>query len=474
MRDDESKGKTSEGVVVKSSIWYTLGNVITKGINYITIPIFTKLLTTGEFGDYNNFISWVNLVMIISTLSLPASLLRARFDFRDDLYTYVKSILILETLTSVALFFVTALFSEFFVSLFSMPYKYIILIFAYVSVYSALEIYQNIQRYKYKYKTSIAISLSSALMTVVASLVLMACFEDKLEARLVGAYVPIIIVCVLLYSYYFVKGGRLNLSYWNYALKICIPYIPHMLAMTVLNSTDRVMITNLCGSVATAYYSLAYTCSLAVQVLWSSYNTAFGPWLGEKLNDNDYGSIYKTSGKYVLLFAIPVVGIMLVSPELIQILGGPSYSESLYVMPPVMVGCFFQFLYSMYVNIEQFEKKTVGMAVASCIAALLNFGLNTCLIPIFGYIVAAYTTLVGYICLFIIHFFLVKRMGFDKVYNTKIICIIAVVVGLVGIIVNYLYRIKMLRYTVLLIYLIIFTYMFFKNRKKIMTILKNK
>ena len=45
-------------------------------------------------------------------------------------------------------------------------------------------------------------------------------------------------------------------------------------------------------------------------------------------------------------------------------------------MPPVAAGCLLQFVYCMYVNIEQYEKKTVGMAMASVVAAGLNFVLN--------------------------------------------------------------------------------------------------
>ena len=81
-------------------------------------------------------------------------------------------------------------------------------------------------------------------------------------------------------------------------------------------------------------------------------------------------------------------------------------------MTPVAMGCVCQFMYTLYVNIEQYKKKTVGMAIASVTAALINYALNALFIPKYGYIAAAYTTLFGYLVLFIIHMLIVKSLGF--------------------------------------------------------------
>ncbi len=470
----EKNDQHGDKTVLKSTIWYTIGNVIAKGINYFTIPIFTKLLSTGEFGDYNNFLAWLNVVTIVATLSLSTSLVRGRFEYKAVLNTYIKSILVLSTLFSGILFLLVLAFRDFFVSLFSMPFEYIVLMFVYVGLFSAFDVYQNMQRYEYKYKAFLVVSLFSAIASIVFSLFLMYFMEDKLKARLVGAYIPLIAISLLLYLMYFIKGNKIDISHWSYALKICIPYVPHLLAMTILSSMDRIMIKNICGSEAAAYYSLAYTCALAVQVIWMSYNSAFGPWLHEKLNEKDYLPIIKASEKYVLFFTIPVIGILLISPELIRILGGSAYLQSIYVMPPVIAGCFFQFIYSMYVNIEQFEKKTVLMAAASGTAAALNFVLNALFIPLYGYIAAAYTTLVGYICLFILHYFIVRRMNLAKVYNTRFILLLSVIVVLASIAVNWLYPMQLVRYGVLLLYIVIIGIYAYKNRQLIIDLIKRR
>ena len=72
-------------------------------------------------------------------------------------------------------------------------------------------------------------------------------------------------------------------------------------------------------------------------------------------------------------------------------------------------------------NIEQYKKKTVGMAIASISAAGLNYLLNMIFIPKFGYIAAAYTTLASFLWLMLIHMFLVYRIGYANDYDQRII-----------------------------------------------------
>ena len=44
--------KLKQSKVFKAGIGYTIGNVMVKGINFLAIPIFSRLLTTEEMGVY--------------------------------------------------------------------------------------------------------------------------------------------------------------------------------------------------------------------------------------------------------------------------------------------------------------------------------------------------------------------------------------------------------------------------------------
>ena len=129
-------------------------------------------------------------------------------------------------------------------------------------------------------------------------------------------------------------------------------------------------------------------------------------------------------------------------------------------MPPVAAGCLLQFVYTIYVNVEQYEKKTIGMAMASAIAALVNYILNYVFIPIYGYIAAAYTTYVGYLILLIIHMGYVKKIGKWNVYNNVIFLN------------HFILDLILFRYALIIIYIIIAAIYVLRNKQQIKTLVK--
>ena len=283
---------------------------------------------------------------------------------------------------------------------------------------------------------------------------------------------PTVAIGFIILLFYIRNGKSVNIEAWKYALKICIPYIPHLLSLQVLNSVDRIMITKICGSGDNALYSVGYSCGHMVTLLMTSMNNAFAPWLGDRLIEKDYSQIRKVSKYYMMLFCVLAIGMMLLAPEILMVMGGNSYLEAIYVIPPVAMGCVAQFIYTLFVNVEQFKKKTVGMAFASVAAALLNYILNAIFIPKFGYIAAAYTTLVGYLFLLAIHMILVKRIGYSQTYSysfviTFVFVMIAIMIGI-----NVLYVNPILRYMVMGFLFIITVLVLYINRKLVKSILK--
>ena len=417
--------------VLKATVWYALSNFVLKGIGFITTPIFTRILTKAEYGIYTNLLTWYSVVSIIASLSLTASLVRARFDYEKDLNAFVKSNLLLGSAAVLVCSGIILTNKTFFCDLFVLQEKYLYIICLNILVAPAYDIFLTIERFKYKYKLVAALSISVPVLNILLSLFLIYLWEDNLLARVVGTYFPTFMVSVFLYLYFMRQPGTIEWKYCKYALIISVPYIFHLLSGTILNSSDKSVITKMAGPEENALYSLAVNIGMIVSVVWSSMNNAFSPWLGEQLNTKSYVSIKKYSYGYVLLFTAGVVWLMLLAPEALLILGGKSYYEARFCVPPIMGGYFFLFIYSMYVNVEQYEKKTIPMAITTCIAAVINVITNIIFIGVYGYIAAAYTTLGCYLLLFLFHFLLVKRMGLDMIYDTKYIFAISGIVSIV-------------------------------------------
>lgn len=459
---------------LKSGVWYTAANFLLKSIGIITTPIFTRILTKSEFGIYNNYISWLSILLIFATLNLESTLISARYDYENKFDEYIFSILALSMMSGFIWMVLLNSFSGYFSKLMGLDIRYINAMLIYLIFLPAVNLFQTRERYYFEYKKTVLISVLLTVGTSLLSVILVLLMENSLWGRILGAVIPTILLGICLFGYFVRNGKRVRISYWKYALPICLPYIPHLLSLTVLNSMDRIMITKWCGSEATAMYSLAYTCGSIVTLLLNSLNSAFAPWLGEQLSKKKYNEIRSFSKVYILLFFIMAIGIMLVAPEVLFVFGGQRYMEAKYVMTPVAMGCVCQFLYTLFVNVEQFEKRTFGMAAASVFAALVNFVLNAVFIPRYGYLAAAYTTLVGYICLLGIHMLLVYRMKLSQVYNYSLIGIITFTGCLIMIIITLLYGYGVFRYSIICIYALAAAVYIVKQGKQLISITRRK
>ena len=406
---------TSSGSkALKSGIWYTIANFVTSGIGFLTMPIFTRLMSKGDIGSYSNFTSWLSILRCVITLNLAPSIALAKFDYGERLDDYIASILVLGSLSTAAIYLVAVLFEPFLLSVLGFDQLQFHVVFCFCLTAPALEAMQTRGRMEYRYKLTVSLSLISVLVGTGISLICVLTSEDKLVMRILGQYLPMIALNLGLYVYSMKRARTVSTAYWRYALRISLPLIVHVLSGYLLSFSDRIMINNMCGSESTAYYSVAYSCSMVVSVLWTSFNQAWAPWSYEQMNKGDIDRLKKASRPYLLCFAGIVLCFFLAGPEILMLMGGRAYMPALPVIPPVMTGIVFQFVNTLYINIETYSKKQKYIAFGTTVAATVNIALNYLLIPVYGYVAAAYTTLFGYMVLFLIHYLLVRRLGKDS------------------------------------------------------------
>lgn len=418
--------------VVKSAVWYTASNLLVKALGFITVPIFTRLLTKAEFGAYNNYLSWLAVMTVVVSLSLEATIISAKRDYADDLDRYVFSMMALSVASALAWLLLANLLPGPFGDAMSLDRRYVNALFVYLLFFPVVTLFQTWERFTYRYKVTVAVSVALAVGIAALSVALTLWLPDRLDGAIGGRTLPAVLIGAGLLLWFWRRGTGVRLSYWAYALPIAAPFVPHLLSMTLLGALNRILVTRMCGEEANALYSLANNCGQIITIFVTSLNGAFSPWLGDKLTERAYGEIRRVSRPYVACFAAIAVGVSLLAPEVLLVLGGEGYLEAQYVIPPVALGCVLQFVYTMYVNVEQYERRTVGMAVASASAVVVNWALDLALIPRFGYVAAGWASAAAFAWLLAAHMWLVGRMGMLRVYDNRfnVLCAGAIAAGL--------------------------------------------
>ena len=77
----KNEERVKQNKIVKAGFGYTIGNYFLKGLSFFTIPLFTRLLTTQDYGKYNTFLSYENILFVLLGFAIHSSYKNARYRF---------------------------------------------------------------------------------------------------------------------------------------------------------------------------------------------------------------------------------------------------------------------------------------------------------------------------------------------------------------------------------------------------------
>ena len=395
----------------KASTFYLFGSLFNKGMSFFTVPIFTRLLSTSDYGIVTTYNSWISILAMVVGFALHTGIRIAFVDYKEEMKDFMATTttftLLSGGLLSVAIIFVSRLVS------FELNTTLIILCLLQSIATALVEDYSMylMMQYRYKFRTALMIlpNLISVILSVIAIKFVLT--KDLYIGRIIPTALTVILfgilVCVLVYSK---SRCFLNRDYLKYALSFSLPLILHGIALNILSQTDRTMITWLADSSQTGIYSLIYNFSMIATVITTSLDGIWVPWFYNKLQKKIYDEINVVAKDYINLMTYCMIGVILVGPEVVKLLASSNYWDGIKIIPPVVLSNFIIFAYTLYVNIEHFHKKTKGITFNTVIAALTNIILNSLLIPKYGYVAAAFTTLASYLVSFVLHSYKSKKL----------------------------------------------------------------
>ena len=469
---------------LKASFWYTICNVINKGIALLSTPIFTRVMTKSQYGTFAIFQSWYSIMIIFTSLNIfMSSYQKGLLLYKNDKESFTSTQLGLTTTITFFFIFLYLLNPHFWSSIFELQPILMFAMTLELLFMPALEFWSTKQRFDFKYKKYVAVSILMTIISLGGGVLAVLSTSYKVEARVYTDVLSKVLFSAFFFYLIFKKGKKFYcLQYWKYALSFNLPLIPHYLSNYVLSQSDRIMIGKMIGTDKAAFYSVAYTISMMMILIVNAINGSLVPYLYKKIdefeNDSTYNydtknDVMKVTTSLILIIALLCFIAMLFAPEIIRIFAGSSYYEAIYVIPPVALSVFFIFIYSLFSNIEYYFQETKLIALATFLCAILNLVLNFIFISIFGYMAAGYTTLISYVALSILHYRFYKRiLNYKKIsffYNNKLILYISIILIFLMLIVAVSYKLTMIRY--IMIASVFLTILYF--RKNIIFAIKN-
>lgn len=451
----------------KSAIVYLFATVFTRGLAIITTPIFTRIMTTDQVGMVNLYSSWYSMITVVSTLALTSGGFSiALREFEKERDQYVSSVLSLTSIVAIGLALVYSFSITFWNDVTGLPTHLMLLLLFGLLVAPARDFWLSRQRFEYRYKLSGTLTVFSAIFAsgLAVAAVLYANnigYSDIASVRLFANYFIIYGVAFIIWLSIFWQGRCFYSSkYWRFSLQLSLPLIGYSIASQILSVSDRMMISKMVGNSAVGIYGTLYTVSSLSLMVWMAINSSFEPYLYQNM-ENPKSKIKKLSMSMLGMYSLAAILLVYLAPEIVRILATEEYYKGIYIMPPVAGGVYFIAVSNLYSDILVYLKRTKLIMVSAAIAATLNVILNYIMIEMYGYMAAAYTTLLSYVVMAVLLSIWANRefkkhiTEVDFVYDNKLILAMSIVTLVISLFAISVYDYVIVRYTVAAVFLIL-------------------
>lgn len=448
-------------IPVKTSIIYMICSVLQKGVSFISVPLFTRIVLSDQYGTFTLYQSWESILSIIATLNLWNYLFSngmIKYSNRKDEFT--SSLIGVSSSATLLLLFVFVLMRKEIMAIIGLPIDVMLLMFIELLTRPSYEFWCARQRFEYNIKKSVKTNLVISFLTPIFTYLLLT--VDIVEmpdgVKMVAGKVIIAVTIYLFVEIALIKKCHklYDKEIWQYSLKYNIPLLPHFLSSVILAQLDKIMIGAMCGSSEAAIYSVAYSIAAVMLIVNSAVMDSIIPWMYKKMAKKDYTNFTMIGGIGVFLIALMNLFICISAPEIIKIMAPAEYSMAMYIIPPVAMSNVLIFMFNLYANIEYFFEETKLVTIASCIAAVANVVLNYIFINLYGYIAAGYTTIVCYLIYAVCHQgfmkYVLKKHGIKfNVYKNGIFWMISITALVLGMLSICIYKLVIVRYIIFVV-----------------------
>ena len=401
---------------LKVSVAYVFCSILQRCLTFITMPLFTRLLTTEQYGQFTIFSSWQGILTIFITLNLAyGSFATAMVKYEDDRDGYLSSIQGITVFLAAVFLLVYLPFRGLWNGLFELPTEFVCIMVAEIVAANALHVWTGKKRFEYKYVSVIAVTLFCSVACPTVAFLLVINSAERGYARILGYAMVNIAVGMVLFVWNLGRGKKFfDKKYWRFALGFNIPLLAYYLSQVVFNQSDRIMISHMVGKDKAAIYGVAYNLAMILNFVLNAVNNSYVPWFYEKLKAGKKEENRSISLVIACLMAVLLSGVIWFAPEIILVMAGKQYAEAVYVVPPVAVSLLLLFFSQLFINVEFYYERKKELVWASIGAALVNLVLNFIFIRWFGFVAAAYTTLASYIVFAAANYAAMKRILREK------------------------------------------------------------
>jgi O-antigen/teichoic acid export membrane protein len=461
--------------LTKDTALYGISTVVGRFINFILVPFYTNIFQPAQYGIITNIYACIALVSIIFLFGMDTAYLKfagmAEEDEKPKLFAQAfYPILLVGVVLSVILYFGVDQLA----SLLGIPaeYEYLLVYMVVILFLDALTAvpFTWLRLKKQALRFSM-IKLFNIILTIALNIVLIIVFKLGIAAVLISNLIASIITLLILVPEILTNiRSRIDTGLLKKLLAFGLPYLPSGIASMFMQVIDRPLVEKLAGMKMLGIYQANYRLGIFMMLFVSMFQYAWQPFFLENAKEENAKSLFSSVFTYFAAAGcILLVGLSVSIDDIARIqlhgvsLIGKAYWEGLPIVPVVLLAYLFNGFHVVFSAGLFIKNKSMAFPILMTIGAASNVIANLFLIPIWGIMGAALSTLLSYF-LMAVGFYFVSNAYYPIQYEKGKLIRLAVIMIIVAVVYYYLLSIGKLILPVRLILFTAFVYGLFAFR----------
>lgn len=390
--------------LVRHTIVYGSGYVTMAIASFVLVPVYTRHLSPSSYGLLGLMLVLYGLMSQVYDFGVTNSVARFYFDRGDDpeqalrrvRSTAVISSAVFGAALTAALWLFAGTWSQLLTQ--SASHANLVRIVAITLYLEALAIVPlTLIRMQERSRLFVLISLARFVVTLGLSVLFVVSLNWGVRgALLANAASAACVLVVLLPDYRHLLHSSPSASLLKQMLAFGLPFFPVIFSGWFIEASDRYLLGLLRSHTEVGWYVLGYKVAQVMQIALAAFSMGWAPLRYKIYEREDAKEVYRRlTTFYVLASATLTVGLAIFGREIVDVISPRSYAPAATIVPLIAFAYALNGLYLLMVTGMGVAKKTLPMAWVVTAAAAVNVGINILVIPVWGMMAAAVTTVLA-------------------------------------------------------------------------------
>ncbi|MBE6160095.1 MAG: hypothetical protein E7157_03505 [Lactobacillales bacterium] len=382
--------------LMKNTIIIAIGKFSTQVISYLLLPLYTSILTTSEYGIYDFLVTACIFIVPFITLLMEESMFRFLID--EDTDTGKKKVMSNACIYSILSMIVWCIIL--FIILSILKYKYTLVFVLYIISCIFITLTNSITRGMGKLKLYSLSNFILSMLTIVLNILLIAVIKLGVNGLLYATIIANVITSLFIFFklkiYSYIRLKYVNKKKLKEMITYSYPLVPNSIGWSIINISDRIIITLFLGSSSNGIYAMANKFPNIMNTFSSFFFTAFKENASKVIKKKDYEDYYNNILNIVhnSFIAISLLLITII-PFVFNIFINKSFNEAYMYIPILVIALYYGNMSGFYGSLFVAFKETKLIGKSTVIGAVINIVINLALIKFIGIYAAVISTLLS-------------------------------------------------------------------------------